>query len=33
MYKWPENQEGGRAPDENALALDFRTQLPPWLPP
>ncbi|QGA50925.1 arsenate reductase (azurin) large subunit [Pseudomonas brassicacearum] len=29
VYKWPENQEGGRAPDENALALDFRTQLPP----
>ena len=29
VYKWPENQEGGRAPDENALGLDFRKQLPP----
>lgn len=28
VYKWPENQEGGRAPDENALGLDFRKQLP-----
>ena len=27
VYKWPENQEGGRAPDENALGLDFRKQL------
>ncbi|NEV62774.1 arsenate reductase (azurin) large subunit [Thiorhodococcus minor] len=28
VYKWPENREGGRAPDENALGLDFRKQLP-----
>ncbi|MEN8215854.1 MAG: arsenate reductase (azurin) large subunit [Pseudomonadota bacterium] len=29
VYKWPENQEGGRAPEQNALGLDFRKQLPP----
>src|ERR1700674_1257840 len=29
VYKWPENQEGGRAPHQNALGLDFRKQLPP----
>ena len=29
VYKWPENQEGGRAPHQNALGLDFRRQLPP----
>jgi arsenite oxidase large subunit len=29
VYKWPENTEGGRAPNQNALALDFRKQLPP----
>lgn len=28
VYKWPANREGGRAPDENALGLDFRKQLP-----
>jgi arsenite oxidase large subunit len=28
-YKWPESQEGGRAPHQNALGLDFRKQLPP----
>ncbi len=28
-YKWPENHEGGRAPSQNALGLDFRKQLPP----
>ncbi|MCA1792187.1 MAG: molybdopterin-dependent oxidoreductase, partial [Thioalkalivibrio sp.] len=28
-YKWPADQEGGRAPEENALGLDFRRQLPP----
>jgi len=28
-YKWPENEEGGRAPNQNALGLDFRKQLPP----
>ncbi len=27
-YKWPSNREGGRAPHENALGLDFRGQLP-----
>jgi len=29
VYKWPENGEGGRAPHQNALGLDFRKQLPP----
>lgn len=29
VYKWPENAEGGRAPNQNALGLDFRRQLPP----
>jgi arsenite oxidase large subunit len=29
VYKWPENEEGGRAPNQNALGLDFRKQLPP----
>ncbi|MGB0128406.1 MAG: arsenate reductase (azurin) large subunit, partial [Rhodocyclaceae bacterium] len=29
VYKWPEGQEGGRAPKDNALGLDFRKQLPP----
>ena len=28
-YKWPEGIEGGRAPAENALGLDFRLQQPP----
>lgn len=28
VYKWPENQEGGKAPTQNALKLDFRKQLP-----
>ncbi|KDP84389.1 arsenate reductase (azurin) large subunit [Cupriavidus basilensis] len=28
-YKWPEGTEGGRAPNQNALGLDFRKQLPP----
>jgi arsenite oxidase large subunit len=28
-YKWPEGIEGGRAPAENALGLDFRRQQPP----
>lgn len=27
-YKWDEYEEGGRAPDQNALGLDFRKQLP-----
>jgi arsenite oxidase large subunit len=29
VYKWPENREGGRAPDENALGMDFRKQIGP----
>ena len=29
VYKWPENREGGRAPEQNALGLDFRRQLGP----
>lgn len=28
-YKWPENQEGGRAAGQNALGLDFTKQVPP----
>lgn len=30
VYKWPEAQEGGKAPSQNALGLDFRKQLPPF---
>src|SRR3546814_13737294 len=30
VYKWPEQKEGGRAPEDNALGLDFRKQLPPY---
>jgi arsenite oxidase large subunit len=26
VYKWPVNMEGGRAPDQNALGVDFRRQ-------
>lgn len=29
VYKWPEGEEGGRAPNRNALGLDFRRQLAP----
>lgn len=29
VYKWENGREGGRAPDQNALGLDFRSQLPP----
>lgn len=29
VYKWPENQEGGRASNANALGLDFTKQLGP----
>jgi len=29
VYKWDANREGGRAPHQNALGLDFRRQLPP----
>ena len=28
VYKWPANQEGGRAANQNALGLDFTQQLP-----
>ena len=28
VFKWPEGREGGRAPTENALGIDFRKQLP-----
>jgi arsenite oxidase large subunit len=30
VYKWPEAQEGGKAPHQNAMGLDFRKQLPPF---
>jgi arsenite oxidase large subunit len=29
VYKWEVNREGGKAPNQNALGLDFRKQLPP----
>jgi arsenite oxidase large subunit len=29
VYKWDAHREGGRAPGDNALGLDFRKQLPP----
>src|SRR6266853_212689 len=29
VYKWDADAEGGRAPHQNALGLDFRKQLPP----
>lgn len=29
VYKWPEGAEGGRAPTENALGIDYRRQQPP----
>lgn len=29
VYKWDANREGGRAPGQNALGLDFTRQLPP----
>ncbi|HNN91444.1 MAG TPA: arsenate reductase (azurin) large subunit [Pseudomonadota bacterium] len=28
VYKWPEGSEGGRAPTENALGIDYRRQQP-----
>jgi len=28
VYQWPEGTEGGRAPGQNALGVDFRKQLP-----
>ncbi len=30
VYKWPVNREGGRAPSQNALGLDFNRQLAPF---
>jgi len=30
VYKWPEAREGGKAPSQNGLGLDFRKQLPPF---
>ena len=30
VYKWDASREGGRAPADNALGLDFRKQLPPF---
>src|SRR3546814_20147173 len=30
VYKWPEQKEGGRAHQDNALRLDFRQPLPPY---
>ena len=27
VYKWPANREGGRAPEQNALGVDFRDQV------
>ena len=29
-YTWDADREGGRAPNQNALGLDFRKQLPPF---
>ena len=29
VYAWPEGTEGGRAPNQNALQVDFRRQAPP----
>ncbi|MEJ1126420.1 arsenate reductase (azurin) large subunit [Variovorax sp. CCNWLW225] len=29
VYKWDASREGGRAPGDNALGMDFRKQLPP----
>ncbi len=30
VYKWDADREGGRAPHQNGLGLDFRKQLPPF---
>ena len=30
VYTWDADREGGRAPNQNALGLDFRKQLPPF---
>ncbi|WP_119291841.1 arsenate reductase (azurin) large subunit [Azohydromonas sediminis] len=29
VYKWDAHREGGRAPEQNALGVDFRQQVPP----
>ncbi len=29
VYKWDAGRHGGRAPDQNALGVDFRVQVPP----
>ncbi len=29
VYKWEANREGGRAPNENAMGVDFTKQVPP----
>ncbi|MDH3668487.1 MAG: arsenate reductase (azurin) large subunit [Paracoccaceae bacterium] len=36
VFKWPEGQDGGMGPDQNALGADFREQQPAlgqWVPP
>ncbi len=36
VFKWPEGQDGGAAPEQNALGADFREQQPAlghWVPP
>ena len=36
VYKWPEGEDGGAAPEKNALGVDFREQQPvdgAWIPP
>ena len=36
VFKWPEGQDGGAAPSENAFGVDFREQQPVdgvWVPP
>jgi arsenite oxidase large subunit len=36
VFKWPEGRDGGAAPGDNALGLDFRQQQPPlgtWIAP
>ncbi len=36
VFKWPEGEDGGPAPEDNALGIDFRTQQPAfgvWIAP
>lgn len=36
VFKWPEGEDGGLAPGDNAFGADFREQQPvngPWVPP